>query len=246
MSEEKNRRCFRRASGTTCPTRPPEPKAASVSKLSTTTCGETNDGFLIMQIEPVLLAWLLDSDPALRWQVERDLMGAPPVVWEATRARIATEGFGARLLALQDPDGQWAGGAFFPRGFDFHGPEAADGAGQPWVATTWTLTSLREWGLDAAALAGTAERLAANSRWEYDNLPVLGRRGRLLHQRLHARQRGVAGRGRRRHRPMVHRPSAGGWWLELRVGQRLDPIFVSLHVEHAERPAGPRGHDRRQ
>ena len=48
--------------------------------------------------------WLLDSDPALRWQVERDLLGAPPEVWEATRARIATEGFGARLLALQDPD----------------------------------------------------------------------------------------------------------------------------------------------
>ena len=95
-------------------------------------------------------------------------------MWEATRARVATEGFGARLLALQDPDGQWAGGAFFPKDFDFHGPEAADGAGQPWTATTWTLNTLREWGLDAAALAGTADRLAANSRWEYDNLPYWG------------------------------------------------------------------------
>ena len=63
-----------------------------------------------------LHAWLLDSDPTLRWQVERDLLGEPAEVWKATRARIATEGFGARLLALQDPDGQWAGGAFFPRG----------------------------------------------------------------------------------------------------------------------------------
>ena len=61
-----------------------------------------------------LVAWLLDADPALRWQVERDLAGEPPEVWQATRARVATEGFGARLLALQDPDGQWAGGAFFP------------------------------------------------------------------------------------------------------------------------------------
>jgi hypothetical protein len=61
-----------------------------------------------------VIAWLLDSDPALRWQVERDLVGEPPAVWEATRARIATEGFGAHLLALQDPDGQWSGGAFFP------------------------------------------------------------------------------------------------------------------------------------
>lgn len=124
-----------------------------------------------MALDATLLDWLLDSDPALRWQVERDLAGAPPAVWQSTRARVATEGFGARLLALQDPDGQWAGGAYFPRGFDFAGPEAAEGAGQPWTATTWTLTTLREWGLDALALTGTADLLAANSRWEYDDLP---------------------------------------------------------------------------
>ncbi|MGI5131902.1 squalene cyclase [Pseudonocardia sp. CA-107938] len=118
-----------------------------------------------------LIAWLLDADPALRWQVERDLTGAPPQVWEATRARVATEGFGARLLALQDPDGQWAGGAFFPA--PDH-PTAAPADGQPWTATTWTLTTLREWGLDAAALQGTAELLAANARWEYDDLPYWG------------------------------------------------------------------------
>ena len=124
--------------------------------------------------------------------------GAPPEVWEATRARVATEGFGARLLALQDPDGQWAGGAFFPEGFDFHGPEAADGAGQPWTATTWTLNTLREWGLDAAALAGTAERLAANCRWEYDDLPYWGGEVDCCINALDARQRRVAGRGRGR------------------------------------------------
>jgi hypothetical protein len=123
-----------------------------------------------------LITWLRDSDPTLRWQVERDLMGEPPEVWAATRARIATEGFGARLVALQDPDGQWAGGAYFPADFDFQGPEAADEGGQPWTATTWTLDSLREWGLDAAALRErrTAELLAENSRWEYDNLPYWG------------------------------------------------------------------------
>jgi hypothetical protein len=123
-----------------------------------------------------LTGWLLDSDPALRWQVERDIVGAPPEVWEATRARIATEGFGAGLLALQDPDGRWEGGAFFPADFDFHGPEAAEGAGQPWTATTWTLNSLREWGLDAAVLRDrrTAELLAESCRWEYENLPYWG------------------------------------------------------------------------
>ncbi|MGO4238387.1 squalene cyclase [Pseudarthrobacter sp. YAF2] len=127
-----------------------------------------------MAVDPALLNWLLDSDPALRWQVERDVAAAPPAQWEAIRARVRTEGFGARLLALQDPDGQWAGGAYFPADFDFEGPEAAEGAGQPYTATTWSLNMLREWGLDAAALAGTAEKLGANSRWEYENLPYWG------------------------------------------------------------------------
>jgi hypothetical protein len=127
-----------------------------------------------MRIDPAVMRWMLDIDPALRWQVERDLADEPEAVWQATRARVATEGMGARLLAHQDPDGQWAGGAYFPGDFDWHGPEAADGAGQPWTATTWTLNTLREWGLEASALAGTAEKLAANSTWEYDDLPYWG------------------------------------------------------------------------
>lgn len=116
--------------------------------------------------------WLLASDPALRWQVERDLLDAAPEVWQATRTRIATEGFGARLLALQDADGQWAGGAFFPGDFDFDGDERSE-AGQPWTATTWTLNTLREWGLDASVLRErrTAELLDEHSRWEYEDLP---------------------------------------------------------------------------
>lgn len=118
-----------------------------------------------------VVSWLLDSDPALRWQVERDLADAPEHVWRATRDRVATEGFGARLLALQDPDGQWAGGAYFPAGFDFASMKSE---GQPWTATTWVLNLLREWGLDAAVLGDTAARLTANSRWEYDDLPYWG------------------------------------------------------------------------
>jgi hypothetical protein len=119
-----------------------------------------------------VLDWLLDSDPALRWQVERDLAGAPPEVWEATRARVATEGFGARLLALQGDDGQWEGGAYFPKGF-FGSPEQEQ-PGQPWTATTWSLNSLREWGMPASAMSDTAAKLAANSTWEYDDLPYWG------------------------------------------------------------------------
>lgn len=86
-----------------------------------------------MAPDTAVLDWMLDADPALRWQVERDLAGAPEEVWKATRARIATEGFGARLLAVQDADGQWAGGAYFPKDFDFRGPEAAEGAGEEYL-----------------------------------------------------------------------------------------------------------------
>lgn len=121
-----------------------------------------------------VIEWLLDSDPALRWQVERDLAGEPESVWQATRSRVATEGFGAQLLAKQDADGQWAGGAYFPADFDFDGPEAADDAGQPWTATTWSLNALREWGVPASVLGDTGERLARNSLWEYENLPYWG------------------------------------------------------------------------
>ena len=65
-------------------------------------------------VDRALLTWLLDSDPSLRWQVERDLAGEPEDVWQATRARVAVEGFGAQLLSRQEEDGQWAGGAYFP------------------------------------------------------------------------------------------------------------------------------------
>ena len=125
-----------------------------------------------MPIDAPLDDWLLDSDPALRWQVERDIVGAPPERWEATRARVPLEGFGAALLAEQDPDGQWAGGSFFPAGF-FDSDEPNQ-PGQPWIATTWVLRDLREWGVDAAALGDTAARLDAHSRWDYDDLPYWG------------------------------------------------------------------------
>ena len=56
-----------------------------------------------------VLDWLLDSDPAIRWQVLRDLVHAPAETVATERARVATEGWGARLLALRGEDGQCAG-----------------------------------------------------------------------------------------------------------------------------------------
>lgn len=120
-------------------------------------------------VDPALLAWLLDSDPSLRWQVERDLAGGPEGTWQATRARVAVEGFGAQLLSHQDEDGQWAGGAYFPADATPAEP------GQPWTATTRSLNALREWGVEAAALRqDTARLLERNARWEYDDLPFWG------------------------------------------------------------------------
>ncbi len=82
-----------------------------------------------------VIRWLLDSDPSIRWQVMRDLTDAPAHEVAAERARVATEGWGARLLALQGADGRW-GGAAWNRG---------------WNSTMHVLWLLRHLGLDPAS-----------------------------------------------------------------------------------------------
>jgi hypothetical protein len=82
-----------------------------------------------------VIRWLLDSDPSIRWQVMHDLTGASAEEVAAERARVATEGVGAQLLALQGADGSWAGAAWN------HG----------WDSTMHVLSLLRELGLDPAS-----------------------------------------------------------------------------------------------
>jgi hypothetical protein len=82
----------------------------------------------------LVIQWLLDSDPSIRWQAMRDLTDAPDEAVSAERARVATEGAGARLLALQETDGRW-GGAAWNRG---------------WNSTMHVLMLLRDLGLDPA------------------------------------------------------------------------------------------------
>lgn len=108
--------------------------------------------------------WLLDSDPALRWQVLRDLSEAPSGTLISERARVTTEGWGAELLALRDDDGQWAGGACFPA--DFRGDFSQ---GQPWTSTLNTLSLLRDFGIDpqSAAMRDTISLIEQNCRWEH-------------------------------------------------------------------------------
>ena len=65
-----------------------------------------------MESDSSVIQWLLDSDPAIRWQTMRDLSGASGREVAAERAKVATEGAGAQLLALQASDGSWGGAAW--------------------------------------------------------------------------------------------------------------------------------------
>jgi hypothetical protein len=104
-----------------------------------------------------VIDWLLDSDPSIRWQAMRDLTDEPAEVVAAERARVAKEGWGARLLALQGADGQWAGGALFPK----------------MLATTHSLMLLRDFGLDPES--EEARRaiglVREHSRWKHAGQP---------------------------------------------------------------------------
>jgi hypothetical protein len=117
-----------------------------------------------------VLDWLLESDPAIRWQVLRDLACAPGQVLAAERARVATEGWGARLLAIQGKDGQWAGGACFPaRSVNWR----AGNHGQPWTATLPTLQLLHDFGVDPYSdlVRHAAALVRENCHWEHAGQP---------------------------------------------------------------------------
>jgi hypothetical protein len=98
-----------------------------------------------------VIAWLLDSDPSIRWQVLRDLTDTPAEIVAAERSRVATEGWGPRLLDQQRPDGQWGDGVATPF----------------WWSNMYTLVFLRDLGLDPAnARARTAiDRVRHNVTW---------------------------------------------------------------------------------
>jgi hypothetical protein len=147
--------------------------------------------------DPVV-QWLLEGDPAIRWQVLRDLLDAPGTVVGAERARVEHEGWGARLLALRATDGTWGNGACFPDTAEFaaatalarakgeppppwpspdpesdEAPPAGEDAGQPWTATYRVLLDLCDLGVppDSPVMQETAHLVARNCRWECDGLP---------------------------------------------------------------------------
>jgi hypothetical protein len=83
--------------------------------------------------------WLLDGDPAIRWQTLRDLVGATERTVERERRKVARVGWGSRLLAKQDSEGTWAGGKSSDGGL-YH---------PKWTSTTYTMLLLRDLGLSA-------------------------------------------------------------------------------------------------
>jgi hypothetical protein len=108
--------------------------------------------------DPVI-EWLLESDPSIRWQVLRDLTDAPASVVAAERSRVASEGWGSRLLEEQRPDGQWGDGVAHPF----------------WWTNLYTLVFLRDLGLDpsSAGACCAIERVRERVDWgpEWGNSP---------------------------------------------------------------------------
>lgn len=115
-----------------------------------------------------VVGWLLDSDPALRWQVLRDLTDATPDQVAAERSRVVTEGWGARLLAEQADDGRWDGGTYRPGWVDESRPFF-----DAWTATHFALQQLVDLGPDPAAprVVRAVDRVREHVRWEHDGEP---------------------------------------------------------------------------
>jgi len=120
----------------------------------------------------LLLDWLLDSDPSIRWQALRDLADAPTEIVAAERARVADEGWGARLLSLQGEDGQWEGGALFPARRT-ESDDREQPKGQPWTASAYSLVSLRDFGVDPSCdrVRRAVVQVSEHCRWEHAGQP---------------------------------------------------------------------------
>lgn len=106
------------------------------------------------------VSWLLDSDPSLRWQVMRDLLDAPGAEVDQERARVAVEGHGAQLLALQDERGYWNNEEY--------------GEDHDRRSVFWSLAALRRFGADPTdpRVRAAVERVQEAVSWKYwDDLP---------------------------------------------------------------------------
>ncbi len=113
--------------------------------------------------------WLLEGDPAIRWQTLRDVADAPAEVVEGERGRVATEGWGAQLLAQQTAGGIW--GSADPN---------TDWVGSAARTTLHTLGALRDMGLDPRSPEAVAAitRLNDSQEWYAAMPPMFAWEGR--------------------------------------------------------------------
>jgi hypothetical protein len=114
---------------------------------------------VLLSPDDSVIAWLLDTDPSIRWQVMRDFTATPPDVVAAERARVALEGWGAQLLSQQRGDGQWGDGIATPF----------------WWSNLYSLLFLRDLGVDphSAPVRHAVSRVCASVTWgpEWSNSP---------------------------------------------------------------------------
>ena len=80
-----------------------------------------------MKFDRYVISWLLEGDC---WQVHRDLLESPTVLINSEREKITQEGWGKKLLDLQDPKGTWAKALYSPK----------------WISTTYTMLLLLRFG----------------------------------------------------------------------------------------------------
>lgn len=115
-----------------------------------------------------VVAWLLEGDPAVRWQALRDLTDATDEQVAAERRRVATDGWGARLLAEQAEDGLWDGGVYRPGWVDESRPFF-----DAWTATHFALSLLRELDPDpeSPAVRAALDRVRERVRWDVGDRP---------------------------------------------------------------------------
>ncbi len=115
-----------------------------------------------------VVAYLLAGDPAVRWQTMQDLTDAPAAEVAAERARVAREGWGARLLAEQGEDGRWDGGTYRPGWADERRPFY-----DAWTATHFSLQQLADFGPgpDDPLVRAAIDRVRAHVRWEHEGEP---------------------------------------------------------------------------
>jgi len=180
-----------------------------------------------------VIQWLLDGDLAVRWQVLQDLVGAAEGRVERERRKVARHGWGARLLARHDPEGTWAGGLSSDGGL--YSPK--------WISTTYTMMTLRDFGLPATnRQARKARRLLLGRGFQNDGRINYGIWAQMDRSERDLRHRDgpfhpLLFRVRRCPSRYHCRPPAGAtdarWGVELSAPTRRNPRFGPYDYQRA-------------